>query len=102
MRHLPQENPQTDMNDPASQLLSLAIARSWDEHIREFLVKRLGLPPSFDPRDHASFIQRHGSFTISPDGVRTFFWQSLPILRGEMVYSENRDSVRYVITKLKQ
>lgn len=102
MRHLPQENPQTDMNDPASQLMSLAIARSWDEHIREFLVRRLGLPPSFDPRDHASFIQRHGSFTISPDGAKTFLWQNQPILRGEMVYSENRDSVRYLITKLKQ
>lgn len=90
------------MNDAANQMLSLATARSWDEHIRAFLVKRLGLPPSFDPRDHASFIQRHGSFTISPDGSRTFFWQNLSILRGEMVYNENRDSVHYVITKLKQ
>lgn len=90
------------MNDAASQMLSLATARSWDEHIRAFLVKRLGLPLSFDPRDHASFIQRHGSFTISPDGSRTFFWQNLPILRGEMVFNENRDSVHYVITKLKQ
>ena len=90
------------MNDTVSQLMSLAIARSWDEHIRSFLVGRLGLPPSFDPRDHASFIQRHGSFAISPDGVKTFLWQRQPILRGEMVYSENRDSVRYVITKLKQ
>lgn len=76
---------------------STAIEKSWEEHIREFLVRKLGLPPSFDARDHASFIANHGRFLLHQDGSREFLWEGISVLRGSMEKDER--SMKYVITK---
>lgn len=85
------------MNPP--RLLANHLGQAWDSAIRDFLVRKLGLPQSFDPRDHASFIAANGRFAIHYDGKRDFCWEGIPVLRGELV--ESKRSTRYVITKLK-
>lgn len=81
------------------QLLAKHLGQAWDSAIRDFLVKKLGLSQSFEPRDHASFIAANGRFAIHYDGTRDFCWEGTPVLRGELIESER--STRYVITKLK-
>lgn len=76
---------------------SNAIGKAWECHIREFLVRKLGLPPSFDARDHASFIANHGRFLIHRDGSKEFLWDGIPVLRGSMEKDER--SMKYMITK---